>query len=62
MSFVTCTAERFTGFDGVVPAVQWVELKKYSDYAQQIPALSGWSGPDTRFPAAAGEIGYRGKA
>lgn len=59
---MTYTAERFTGFDRVVPAVQWVELRKYSDYAQQLPALSDRSGPDTRFPAATGEVGYRGKA
>ena len=58
-SFVTYAAERLTGFDGAVPAVQWADLEEYPDYAQQVPTFSDWSDPDTTIPAATDEITYR---
>lgn len=59
-SFVTYATERLTGFDGTVPATQWADLAAYPDYARQVPTFGAWSDPETRIPAATGEIAYRG--
>jgi 5-methyltetrahydropteroyltriglutamate--homocysteine methyltransferase len=62
LAFVLYAAERLTGFDGEVPAIQWADLEEYPEFARQVPTFSEWSEPDATIPAATGPIEYRGEA
>jgi len=61
LAFVLYAAERLTGFDGEVPAIQWADLEEYPEFARQVPTFSEWSEPDATIPAATGPIEYRGE-
>ena len=61
-SFVTYVADRLSGFEGTVPAIQWADLEEFPAYAAQVPTFSEWSEPDATIPAATGPVEYRGEA
>ncbi len=60
LSFVTYVADRLSGFDGSVPAVQWADLEEFPEYARQVPTFNAWSDPETTIPAATGPVSYQG--
>lgn len=61
-SFVTYVVNRLSGFEGEVPAIQWMDLEEYPAYAERVPTFRAWSDPDTTIPAATGPITYEGEA
>jgi len=57
LAFVLYAAERLTGFDGEVPAVQWADLEEYPEFARRCRrSASGPSRtrPSPRRPAPSG--------
>ncbi|MFB6253450.1 MAG: cobalamin-independent methionine synthase II family protein [Halobacteriaceae archaeon] len=62
LAFVLYAAQRLSGFNGEVPAIQWADLEEYPEFARQVPTFSEWSEPDTTIPAATGPIEYQGES